>query len=157
MRIRSIASTGGAIHMTTTTLHPYLNFDGKTEDAMKFYAEVLGGKLEVMRFGDTPPGAGPPVPPDYKNKVMHATLKSGDMVLMASDTMPNQGTKVGDNVSLSLNFTDAKEQQRVWDKISQGAKVTMPLGDQFFGKFGMLTDRFGVHWMLHFGPPQQGK
>jgi PhnB protein len=129
-----------------TTLHPYLNFDGKTEEAMKFYAEALGAKLEIMRFGDSPM----PAAPEHKNRVMHATLKTDGINLMASDTQPGQQAENGSSVHLSLNFTDKGEQQRVWDRLAVGGTVAMPLGDQFFGRFGMLTDKFGTHWMLHF-------
>jgi PhnB protein len=135
-----------------TSLHPYLNFDGNTDAAMKFYAEALGAKLEIMRFGDSPM----PVAPEHKNRVMHATLKAGDLVLMASDTQPGQPLKTGSQVHLSLNFTDKAEQKTVWDRLAAGGTVTMPLGEQFFGTFGMLTDKFGVPWMLHFAeaPPK---
>ena len=140
----------------TTTMNPYLNFDDKTEAAMKFYAECLGGKLEIMRFADAPPAPGrPPLSADAKNRVMHATLKTDGYTLMASDTMPGQPASTGSAISLSINFTDKNEQDRVWKKLSEGGEVTMPLGEQFFGRFGMLKDRFGVHWMLHFQPPQQ--
>jgi PhnB protein len=130
----------------TTTLNPYLNFDGRTEEAMKFYAEVLGAKVEIMRFGDSPM----PAAPEHKNRVMHATVKTESITLMASDTMPGQPVQSGSSVHLSLNFTDKGEQQKAWDRLAAGGKVTMPLGDQFFGRFGMLTDKFGTQWMLHF-------
>lgn len=130
----------------TFSINPYLNFDGNTEDAMKFYAEVLGGSLEVHRFGDNPM----PVPAEHKNRIMHATVRSGAVTLMASDTMPGQGLKSGNQVHLSLNFDDKAEQDKIWNRLSAGATVTMPLGDQFFGRFGMLTDKFGIQWMLHF-------
>jgi PhnB protein len=139
----------------TMTMNPYLNFDGKTEEAMKFYSEALGGKLEIMRFSDTPPNAGPPVPPEHKNRVMHATIKTNSFTLMASDTMPGQPLTKGSQVHVSLNFTDKAEQDRVWSKMQNGSHVTMPLADQFFGRFGTLTDKFGVQWMLHYQPPQK--
>ncbi len=129
-----------------TSLSPYLNFDGKTEAAMKFYAETLNGKLELMRFGDSPM----PAAPEHKNRIMHATLKVDGINLMASDTMPGQPVKQGTTVHLSLNFTDKGEQERVWKRLSEGGTVTMPLKDEFFGRFGMLTDKFGMSWMLHF-------
>jgi PhnB protein len=134
-----------------TTLSPYLNFDGKTEEAMKFYAEALGAQLEIMRFGDSPMK----VPPDQKNRVMHSTLKAGDLLLMASDNQPDQRLNSGNNVHLSLNFTDKAEQKKIWDRLSQGAKITMPLGETFFGIFGMLVDKYGVNWMLHFNTAPQ--
>lgn len=128
-----------------TTLVPYLNFDGRTEEAMKFYAEALGGKLDLMRMGDSPM----PVPAEHKNRVMHSTLKTDGLMFMASDTMPGQKATPGDAVSMSLNFTDQAEQDRVWSRLSAGGRVTMPLGDQFFGRFGMFVDKFGIQWMLH--------
>jgi PhnB protein len=130
----------------TISLNPYLNFDGTTEKAMKFYADVLGGSLEIHRMGDSPM----PVPEEHKNRIMHATVKSSAITLMASDTMPGQELTRGSQVHLSLNFTDKAEQDRVWSRLSTGGTVTMPLGDQFFGRFGMLTDEFGIQWMLHF-------
>jgi PhnB protein len=72
------------------------------------------------------------------------------MTLMASDTQPGQGVKGGNQVHLSLNFTDKDQQTAVWEKLAAGGTIVMPLGDQFFGRFGMLTDRFGIQWMLHF-------
>ena len=130
----------------TTTINPYLNFDGKTEEAMKFYAEALGAKLELRRMGDSPM----PCAPEHKNLIMHATLTTDGLTLMASDGRPGQPVINGDSVHLSLNFTDSKTQQQTWDRLGAGGQVVMPLGDQFFGRFGMLTDKFGIHWMLHF-------
>lgn len=132
----------------TTTLHPYLTFAGNTEEAMRFYAEALGGTLEIMRFGDSPM----PANPETKDLVMHATLKAEGITLMASDGRPDQKIENGNSVHLSLNFTDNNQQDRVWQRLAVGGTVTMPLGDQFFGRFGMLTDKYGMHWMLHFGP-----
>jgi PhnB protein len=73
---------------------------------------------------------------------------------MASDSMPDApAARKGDSVQLSLNFSDPAEQQRVWDRLAAGGQVTMPLKDEFFGRFGMLTDRFGTCWMLHYDSP----
>jgi PhnB protein len=133
-----------------TTLSPYLNFDGKTEEAMKFYAEVLGGSLDIHRLGDSPM----PVPAEFKNRIMHATLRANAITLMASDTMPGQTFTSGSQVHLSLNFDDPAAQDEVWGQLAAGGTVTMPLGDQFFGRFGMLVDKFGIQWMLHYQPAQ---
>ena len=138
--------------MAGIQLHPYLNFDGKTEEAMKFYSECLGGKLEIMRFGDSPQ----PGPPEAKNRVMHSTIKTDTLTLMASDTMPGQPFEKGSQCSLSLNFSSKDELQRTWDKFSKnGSQVTMPLGEQFFGTFGMIKDKYGCSWMFHFATPPQ--
>ncbi len=128
-----------------TTLNPYLNFDGNTEAAMRHYAEVLHGTLDVMRFEGSPVE----VAPEHKQRVMHATLKTDSLTLMASDTMPGQAIQPGNQVHLSLNFANTEEQQRVWDRLAEGGEVIMPLGEVFFGRFGMLRDKFGIHWMLH--------
>lgn len=129
----------------STTLNPYLNFDGNTEAAMKFYAEALGGKLEIMRFGDSPA----PLPPGVdKNRVMHAALTVDNFTIMASDTPSHIKYVAGNSVYLSLGFTSEADQQRVWDKLAPGATITAPLAQQFFGRFGTLTDKFGTHWML---------
>jgi PhnB protein len=90
-----------------------------------------------------------PAAPEHKNRIMHATLKVDGVNIMASDTMPGQPVKPGNTVHLSLNFTDKGEQDRVWKQLSEGGTVTMPLKDEFFGRFGMLTDKFGMSWMLH--------
>ena len=84
---------------------------------------------------------------------MHSTIATGDMLLMASDTMPGQPFTAGNNVALSLNFTDEAEQTRVFEALSAGGTVTMPLAMQFFGRFGMLMDRFGIHWMVMLETP----
>ncbi|HMJ57357.1 MAG TPA: VOC family protein [Polyangiaceae bacterium] len=133
----------------STTLNPYLNFDGHTEAAMKFYAEALNGKLELFRFGDSPV----PVPPDQKNRVMHALLKTEAMTIMASDTPATMVRSPGNAVHLSLSFDNETEQQRVWDKLAAGGKVGEPLANQFFGRFGTLTDKFGTSWMFILPAP----
>src|SRR5690349_12071922 len=93
-----------------TTLNPYLNFDGNTDAAMKFYAEALNGKLEIMRFGDSPA----PVPDHDKNKIMHAVVKTDAITIMASDTPDHLKSAPGSSVHLSLSFDNEPEQQRVW-------------------------------------------
>lgn len=132
-------------------INPYVTLDGNAEEAVKFWAEALGGKAEIMKMGDSPM----PVPPEHKNRVMHATIRTDTFALMASDSMPGQPADKGSSVAISLNFTSADEQTRVWERLSKGANVTMPLGDQFFGRFGTLIDRFGIPWMLHYAAPQQ--
>ncbi len=133
-------------------LHPYLNFDGRTAEAMAFYQRCLGGELSVMRF------AGSPMPhaPEHADRVMHASLKAGDVVIMASDTRPGEPAVHGNGVNLSLNFDNEAELRDTWAKLSEGATITMALEQQFFGLFGVLTDRFGLSWMVHYAAEQQG-
>ncbi|MFZ5892006.1 MAG: VOC family protein [Myxococcota bacterium] len=133
------------------SINPYLTLDGNCEEAMKFWGDILNIKPEIMRMGDSPME----VPPEAKNRVMHSTLKADGFVLMASDSMLGQPVGKGGPVSLSLNFTTTEEQTRVWNRLAEGGTVTMPLGDMFWGRFGMLVDKFGIKWMLNHQPPQK--
>jgi PhnB protein len=128
-----------------TTINPYIAFDGNCEQAVKFWAEVLGAELDIRRMGDGPM----PIPPEAKNRVMHATVKAGPLLLMASDGMPGQTVEKGGPISLSLNFASRDEQSRVWERLAQGGAVVMPLEEQFWGRFGMVKDKFGIQWMLN--------
>lgn len=129
----------------------YIFFTDQCREAMTFYAKVLGGKIEaMMTYGDTPPG--PHNTPDMANKVIHARLVAGDAVLMASDG-PEAETRKGFAVTLQVD-TPA-EADRLFNALSEGAQITMPIGETFFSKrFGMLTDKFGVPWMVNCVTPQ---
>jgi len=137
----------------TSTLNPYITFDGTAEEAMTFYQAALGGDLEVSRFGDfgAPEGVDP-------QGVMHANLAtSAGFTLMASDAPPGQPAGSGDNISVSLSGDDDGELRGYWDKLSEGGEVTMPLEKQVWGDtFGMCKDRFGVHWMVNIAGQSDG-
>jgi PhnB protein len=139
-------------------IHSYLNFDGKTEDAFRFYEKVLGGKLtEFHRFGSMPPQGGFELTPEQRNLVMHVGLElpNGQM-LMASDMIAGMGPRrvEGNNYSISLHPDSRSEADRVFGALAQGGTVTMPIADQFWGDyFGSLTDRFGVNWMVNYSDP----
>ena len=130
-------------------LIPYLNFDGHTEEAMNFYRGIFGGTLELLRMSEMPMQ----VPEEHKHRVMHASLKSEVISLMASDGRLDRHTVMGDNVHLSLHFTDTEVQTHTFDALAIGGEVTQPLMDAFFGRFGTLIDRFGTHWMFMCTPP----
>jgi PhnB protein len=134
---------------------PYLNFFGNCEEAMNFYKDVFGAdESSIMRFSEMPPNPEFPIPDEAKNLVMHSHLKKGDFSLMASDAI--QPGSVGTNIALSLNFTDANQQTDLFNKLSDGGQVTMPLQDTFWGaRFGQCTDRFGIQWMFNKENPQQ--
>src|SRR5262245_58745729 len=134
----------------STTINPYVTLNGTCAEAVAFWAAALKGDAQVMRMGDSPME----VPPEHKDRVMHAAIRAGSLLLMASDSMPQQPVPDGGNVSISLNFTDKDEQTRVWNELSAGGTVVMPLGDQFWGRFGMFTDKFGVQWMLNHETPR---
>ncbi len=128
-------------------LVPYLFFNGNCRDAMGFYRQCFGGKLELVTYGDAPdPGSASPAD---KDKIMHACLTQGDFCLMASDNC--QGVPVmGDSVSISVHPETVAETDKLFAALSDGGKVTMPLADMFWGAyFGMLVDRFGFQWMLN--------
>ena len=130
----------------TTTLAPYLNFNANSADAMRFYQSVLGGQLNIQTFGE----AGVSQSDADKNLTMHAALQSDAITLYASDGPPGRTISFGDNVHLSLQGTDQASLSRYFEGLSQGGTVDMPLAKQFWGDtFGMLTDKFGVHWMVN--------
>jgi len=129
------------------TLIPYLHFNGNCDEALKFYAEAFAGKVtNISRFGDGPME----VPAAKKNHIMHARFEAENIRFMASDGMDKDGMTAGTSVQLSIDFTDRDELERVWSRLEKGGTVKMPLGDQFWGaRFGMLEDKYGIHWMLN--------
>ena len=125
---------------------PYVNFDGNTREAMEFYKKCTGGELRIQTFGDVKM----PGPPGTENRVMHAHLSSGSAVLMASDVMPGMKYTQGTNFYINVDCDNVAEIERLFAAFSEGGKVEMPLADQFWGaRFGMLTDKFGMHWMFN--------
>lgn len=142
-------------------VQPYLYFDGRAEEALKFYEAKLGAKITVMmRYSDAPPGAmsaegcpGGVLPP--AEKVMHANFSIGETQLMASDGMCG-GKPEFKGISLTITVPDEKEAERLFAAISSdGGQVQMPLTPTFFAaRFGMAADKFGVSWMI-LGKPMQ--
>ena len=131
----------------------YLFFDGTCAEAMRFYEQTLGGKIEGMfRAGDAPGGG---MPPEMADRIMHAHLVVGDSAVMASDWMspePYEGMK---GFSLSLHYPTVAEGRRIFDALADGGKVVMPFEKTFWAEgFGMLVDRFGTHWMVNVEAPQ---
>jgi PhnB protein len=132
-----------------TFIQPYLFFGGRCEEALEFYRTTLGAETEiVMRFKDSPePHPEGMVPPGFENKIMHATFRVGGSTIMASDGCEEHSGFEG--FSLSLTLPDAEEATRVFAALSEGGQVAMPLAKTFWSPlFGMLTDRFGVNWMI---------
>ena len=131
-------------------LEPYLFFGGRCEEALNFYKDVFNGEIEgLSRYKDMPEDAGgPPVTPETEQRVMHANFKSPGVSFMASDASPGKTYGEGP-ISLSLSTTDLAEAERVFNRLAEGGNVEMPMADMFWGaKFGMLTDRFGIDWMV---------
>ena len=131
-------------------VQPYLNFDGRTEEALAFYGKTVGAKVEMlMRFKDSPEPPPPGmVPPGSENKVMHSSFRIGDSVIMASD-MGCTGKPGFQGINLSLAVANDAEAKQKFNALADGGKVEMPLTKTFFASsFGTLTDRFGVTWMV---------
>ncbi len=130
-------------------VQPYLFFDGRCEEAIEFYRQALGAQVEMlMRFRDSPEPPPPGCAPNSGDKIMHAALRIGDGVVMASDGMAN-GTPEFKGFSLSLDYPDEAQARRVFDALAHGGNVVMPLDKTFFASiFGMVADRFGVQWMV---------
>ncbi len=134
------------------TLTPYLNFAGQTAAAMKFYQSILGGELTMQTFAES----GIPVTSKDKDKIIHADLKNGALSFMASDGTKDKPVHMGDNIHMSIVGTDEPLLTKYFNSLADGGKVDMPLAKQFWGDtFGMLTDKFGVHWMLNISAPKQ--
>ena len=137
--------------------HAYLFFDGNCAEALGFYEKTLGGKLSVMKFADAPPTEHAP-PGASPDRIMHAALQLEEgSLLMASDTMgqPYQGIH---GVSISLSYTSTDEARKIFAALAErGGKVDMPLEKAFWAElFGVVTDRFGVSWMVSGGQQMGG-
>jgi PhnB protein len=131
-----------------TGVQPYLFFGGRCEEAIEFYRQALKAELVMLTRFKEAPESQPSMPECFQDKVMHATLKVGDTLLMASDGRC-EGEANFEGFSLSITVPDEAEAERVFAALSEGGLVTMPLEKTFWApKFGMVQDRFGVGWMV---------
>ncbi len=129
-------------------INPYLLFTGQCEEAFKFYEKLLGGKIEVMMPHEGTP-AGGQVPLEWQKKILHARMTIGDQVLLASDAPPGRQQKP-QGFSVSVSLDDPAEAERIYQGLAEGATAIMPIQETFWAKrFGMLTDRFGIPWMIN--------
>jgi PhnB protein len=132
-------------------IQPYLFFEGRCEEAVAFYRHALGAEVTMlMRYRDSPepPPAGM-LPPGCESKVMHTSLRIGESVVMASDGMCT-GQPGFQGFSLSLTVPNETEADRLFAALADGGRVQMPLDKTFWSpRFGMVTDRFGVGWMIN--------
>lgn len=139
-----------------TTVNIYLTFDGNCKEAFEFYKSVFGGEFPyVGTFGEMPQHDGmPAINEEMKNRIMHITLPiSNETCLMGSDTGGEWATnfKNGNNFSVSVNTDSVEEADRIFNGLSEGGKVTMPMAKTFWESyFGMFTDKFGIKWMVNF-------
>jgi PhnB protein len=136
-----------------TTINPYLNFKGNTEEAFGFYKSVFGGEfLTIQRFKDTPEAGR--VPAHEQQKIMHIALEMGNgNVLMGTDALESMGHKLtaGNNFHLSVDADSEEEASKLFKALSTGGQVTVPFDKTFWGAyFGMCNDPFGIQWMVSF-------
>ncbi len=135
----------------------YLNFNGNTEEAMRYYQKIFRGEFTgagLRRFADVElPADAPPMTEEQKNLIIHAELTIfGNHVLMATDAPESMGFKLisGNNMHINIELADRAETERIYKELSEGGEVSMPLKDMFFGAyFAELKDRYGINWMLH--------
>jgi PhnB protein len=132
-------------------LNPYVSFRDNAREALEFYKDVFGGNLSINTFGEY----GDPNAPGANN-VMHGQLETDrGFTLMGSDTPPGMDFNPGNNITISLSGDDEQELRGYWEKLTEGADVTMPLEKQMWGDvYGQCTDKFGVQWMVDIGQQQ---
>lgn len=132
---------------------PYLNFAGHTEEAFEFYQSVFGGELHVVRYGDFPDNP-MGVPDEDMDKIAHSALSLvGDTMLMGTDTLESLGQELtaGNNFSITLEAESEEEAERLFDALSEGGEVEMPLAaTEWAEKYGSCVDRYGVRWQLNY-------
>lgn len=133
-------------------VNPYLFFHGQCEEAFNAYARILGGTIEAMMKHEGTPAEGH-VPPEWRDKIIHAALRVGEGVIMASDD-PSEHFQQPQGFYVSLHYTDVAEAERVYNALAEGGKTNMPFEETFWAvRFGMLVDRFGIPWMINVGKP----
>jgi len=134
-------------------LNTYLNFNGNTEQVFTFYKKIFGGDFTtLMRFADMP--GSEKMTDEDKEKIMHVALPVGEQdVLMGTDVMEsmNQRLNPGDNFSISISLDNEAEAIRIFEVLSAGGQVIMPLGKEFWSDlFGICKDQFGIQWMINY-------
>jgi PhnB protein len=134
-------------------MNPYLHFNGHCKTAFEFYERCLGGKIEAMM-----PHSGTPaeahVPPEWRDKILHARLVVNGEVIMGSDAPPGHYQKP-QGFSVAVNVRDPSEAERVFHALSEKGNIGMPIQETFWAiRFGMLTDQFGVPWLVNCEKPE---
>lgn len=138
--------------MPITQLNPYIHFNGNAADAIKHYEQILGAKVEhSMTYGEMP---GNTLQSENTSRIMHCELKLGTCTLMVSDAPAEHQGTIGSNVEVSLAYDNEGEMRKAFDGLAKDGQVVLALHDAFWGgKFGMLVDRYDIHWMFTFRQP----
>ena len=132
---------------------PYLGFNGNCEAAFQFYEKCFNGKIEAM-IPHTGTPAENSVPPEWREKIMHARLNAGDHLLMGGDVPPGH-YKGPSGFSIMVQPKSVEEAERLYNALSENGKAQMPLQQTFFAaRYGMLTDQFGIPWMIYVEGPR---
>lgn len=129
-----------------TQITPYLEFNGNCREAMEFYKSCLGGEIWMQTYADAPMGGD--LSDEQRDKVMHAQLSSGGMIVMGADMMGEEEKGQSKRVALCINSGTREEIKGYFAKLSEGATVHQEVKEEFFGLFGFLTDKFGIAWMV---------
>ncbi len=131
-------------------VQPYVFFNGRCEEALKFYGEKLGAEVTFqMRYKDGPPDAQAQMRPGTEDKIMHAAVKLGSTVWMASDGHCDPAAGPMNGFNLSLTADDAASAEKYFNALADGGQVMLPFQATFWSKgFGMVVDRFGLGWMV---------
>lgn len=125
--------------------NPYLTFSGNCREAMNFYKDCIGGELSVIVAGESP--VRDQMPPHLKDKLLHSELKTGELVLMATDMQPEK-LNPGNDVHICLVCNSEDEMRTLWEKLSAGGTIKQPISPMFFGLIGAFVDKFGKSWIL---------
>lgn len=135
--------------------NPYLNFDGNCAEAFAFYASVLGAApAEILRIGESP--MADKMPAELHQRVMHACLTAGELVLMGADCQPDN-YQPPQGISVALHVDEPADAERLFAALAEGGEVQMPLQPTFWARaFGSLSDRFGISWLINCEAPAQG-
>ena len=136
-------------------LNPYLNFNGDCEAAFTLYEKCLGGKIEMsMTYAGSPMAN--QVPADWGNKILHVTMSLGDLRLRGAHAPPGRYERPR-GFSVALNLDDAAQASRIFKELADGGTVQLPMQETFWAaSFGMLTDRFGIPWIINCAKPEIG-
>lgn len=132
-------------------VNPYISYKGNCQEAIDFYKKALGAELIFSQtWGESPMSE-----PGIEDKIMHATIKVGDSTIMMADT-PESDVPAGSNISLAIGLNEIDKARTMFNNLSDGGNVTMPLDKTFWAEaFGMLTDKFGINWMVNCDAPQE--
>lgn len=140
--------------MPITQLIPYIHFNGNAADAIRHYEQILGARVErSVRYGEM---AGSAPQPENESRIMHCELKLGACTLMVSDAPAEHRGIIGSNVEVSLAYDNEGDMRKAFEGLATEGNVVVPLHDAAWGGiFGMLVDRYGIHWMCTYGQPAE--